>query len=499
MDKDGYTFAYADQASGERIVIPLPATWGLATSCMEFLEKGICSTHENHVLRFQEDGVRWMFTNPKDILLADEMGLGKTLQTVLLFNCIVEQKNRALKILIVCPNNAKLVWKQHCEQLLVRQHEIELVSTSLCMGLGDILIANYEAVVKWDTALVFTKWDIVVFDEGHKIKNPSAKRSRACYSIRGEKNVIITGTPIVNYAYEVFPLIHYLDPENHPSASRHERLYGGRGNSRFGYNLNRLNSLLRATIMLRRRKKDVLTELPAKWRRVIEYEAPEDLQKLIEEEKKLWKEMKSSVTAAQAQMLSAMANESDTAMSDVDWASIIDSLMLTKRTAFTEMSRIAHLIGIAKIPFIIEHVEDLLENVDKVVVFGHHRDVLQAIHKHFGQKSVLLIGGNSNQPQAIVDAQNRFNNDPNCRVFVGGIKIAEAYSLRGTSTVVFTEQSWIPGEYTQSEDRCHGIGRGEIDASRLNILHITFQDSLDTEKAQLNIQKQRSIDRAMNR
>src|SRR5678815_1736524 len=123
-DKAGYIFTYADTEAPYRIVILLRKTWRHATGCMEFLEKGICKAHEKHVLRFQEDGVRWMVTNPKNILHADEMGLGKTVQACLYINCAYPRY-----ILIVCAKNAKLVWKHHLEELMVKPYEVEMVST----------------------------------------------------------------------------------------------------------------------------------------------------------------------------------------------------------------------------------------------------------------------------------------------------------------------------------------------------------------------------------
>jgi SNF2 family DNA or RNA helicase len=81
-------------------------------------------------------------------------------------------------------------------------------------------------------------------------------------------------------------------------------------------------------------------------------------------------------------------------------------------------------------------------------------------------------------------------------VFVGGITLAAGYSLKGTSTVIFVEEDWVPGIMTQAEDRCHGIGRGEADAGSLMIHHLCFEDSLDTHKAKKTIRKQKSIDRA---
>lgn len=441
-------------------------------------------------LPFQVEGIQWMLRNEHNILLADEMGLGKTVEVMGYINVA-----HPIRILVVCPNNAKLIWKRHFETWCIHPYEVELASTQLYM-FSDVVIMNYEAMVKWSISVAKQDWDLVVYDEGHYIKNPSAKRSKACYATHGAKEIIVTGTPIVNYPYELFPLIHYLDRTNWPEYGRFERNYGSRGNNKFGHNLNYLNSLLRATIMLRRFKKDVLPQLPRKRRQVVEFEVTPEVHKLIEEEMALFNDLQRDANAAEAQWLAAMKNESDVVGDDIDWAALIESLQSTKRFSFERMAEIAHKIGIAKLPYVLEHIENALESREKVIVFGHHRDVLTAIAKHFNQCSVLVLGGHADQGAITQTAADRFNNNDQCRLFVGGVTLASAYSLQQSSTVVFVEEGWVPGIYTQAEDRAHGIGRGDAEAKSMLIQHLVFEDSLDTKKAQMVIRKQRSIDKA---
>ena len=446
-------------------------------------------------LQFQLDGIRDMLrmSAMHNILLADEPGLGKTIETLGFIN-VTHPK----RILVVCPNNLKLVWKRHFEDWCIhKDYEVEVASTQLYWW-GDVVIMNYEAVIKWGDALKTQQWDLVVFDEMQYLKNPSAKRSKASYAIRGNTAIGITGTPIVNYPYELFPLIHYLDRPNWPEYGRFEAEHGSYSNNKLGRNLNRLNAKLRATIMIRRLKKDVLSELPKKRRQVVELEVSDDLRKVIEEEKKLFNSMKDGNDLAMVNLVNAMRNESDTAMDDIDWASIIEAMKYTRRYAFEEMAKIAHRIARAKLPFAIEHIEQVLENREKCIVYGHHRDVLEAVHDHFDGRSTLLLGGHINQSEVAMMAADRFSNDDNCVVFVGGITLAQGYSLKGSSTVVFIEEDWVPGLMTQAEDRSHGIGRGDSDAASLLIQHLVFEDSLDTAKAKLTIKKQKSIDRAVN-
>jgi len=473
------------------IEIPLPDYIGMP-DCPD--NRDDCDFgHKIHVMQFQLDGVRWMLANPKNILYADDPGLGKTVGAMMYINA-THPKN----ILVVCPNNVKLVWRDHFQFWCIHKdilENMEVAHTAL-WTFSPVTIMNYEAVRKWIGSIKTMYWDLVIFDEMHYLKTPNSARSRACYSVKADKAMGLTGTPIVNYIEEAFPLIHYLDPDNWHEFGAFASTYMSYGN-RFGKNLQSFNARLRATIMLRRFKKDVLAELPKKRRQMVQFEVDPEVAKLIEEEKQLWNSMQGKNDDFEAvKMLNAMRNDSDTVVDDIDWAKLIEELKYTKRYAFERMAAIAHQIGLAKVPLAIEFITNALENKEKVVVFGHHRDVLTRIASHFAPHSVLLIGGGSNQAEATRIASGKFSNDPDCNVFVGGITLAAGYSLKGTSTVIFIEEDWVPGIMTQAEDRTHGIGRGEAEAVSLMIHHLVFEDSLDTYKAKLTMRKQKSIDRA---
>lgn len=443
---------------------------------------------------FQIENVRRMLRDHrgKNTLLADEMGLGKTVSVMGFINAALRADSR---ILVVCPNNIKLVWLRHFQEWCIHPYDVEVASSQL-YTFSDVVIMNYEATVKWGPSLAKQPWDLVVFDEMHYLKTPSTKRAKMCYKIHAKKAIGVTGSPIVNYPDEAFPLLHYLDRPTWPEFEgfKHEYIVSG---SRFGRNLNRLNARLRATIMLRSLKKDVLTQLPRKRRQVIEFEVPDEVKSLIQKEIDLWNTMQGNDGYDTLKLVNALRNESDVAGDDVDWEALILALQTTKKYAFEEMARIAHEIGRAKIPFVIEHITDILENREKCAVFGHHRDVLTKVAEAF-PGSALILGGNTDQARANSEAEEKFANDENCRVFVGGIHAAQGYSLRTGSTVVFIEEDWVPGLMTQAEDRMHGIGRGDHEAKSLLVHHLVFADSLDTVKAKKAIKKQQGIERALN-
>jgi SNF2 family DNA or RNA helicase len=469
--------------------IPVPDYVGMP-DCPEASTEDCSFGHKVHVMQFQLDGVRWMLANPRNLLYADEPGLGKTVGMMLYINAVHPES-----IAVICPNNVKLVWRDHFRFWCVHKDlldDLEVAHTAL-WTFSPVTIMSYESVRKWQEPLRKMKPALVIFDEFHYCKTPSSQRSKACYSLTGDKFAGLTGTPIVNYIEEAFPLIHKLDPDTWYEYGTFASQYMSAGN-RFGKNLARFNERLRSTIMLRRFKKDVLKELPKKRRAVVEFEVEPDVKALIEQEKQLWNTMAGNDYES-VKMLNAMRNDSETTMDDIDWARVIEELRFTRKFAFEEMARIAHMIALAKVPLAIEFITNSLESKEKVIVFGHHRDVLTKIADHFKPNSVLLLGGSGNQAEATAMATARFANDDSCTVFVAGITLAAGYSLKGSSTIIFVEEDWVPGRMTQAEDRSHGIGRGEASTS-LMIHHLVFEDSLDTYKAKLTIKKQKAIDRA---
>src|SRR5690606_16135176 len=161
--------------------------------------------------------------------------------------------------------------------------------------------------------------------------------------------------------------------------------------------------------------------------------------------------------------------------------------------AFEELSALRHEMGIAKVPAVIEHIKETLENTDKIVVFAHHHDVVNAIAQAFGDIAVKLTGvESSDERQAAVD---RFQNDPNCRLFIGTIGAAGVgLTLTAASTMIFAELDWVPGRVTQAEDRIHRIG--QLDS--VLIQHLVVDGSLDAKMAWVLVEKQEIIDKALD-
>ena len=412
-------------------------------------------------LPFQKAGIAYVLKR-KNCLIGDEMGLGKTIQAIGTIN-VTNPKT----VLVVCPASLKLNWKNEMKKWLVAERTIDVVNGGgdQIPAKPDVVIINYDVLTKHAKALQSRTWGMVVMDEVHKIKNPKAKRTVVAVSIKAKRKLALTGTPITNRPIELQPIAGYLDHDSFGNFFNFARKYAGAYKSRFGWdfsgssNLDELQRRLRQSFMIRRKKEEVLKDLPAKVRQVIVLPSKAYSGELIKE-------------------FDAMADAvSDTTYDDV---------------SFEQMSGVRHAMALAKVDDVIDHLTDIDH---QVVVMAHHKDVVEGIKVGLeaAGKTVVTLTGDCNQAhrQHSVDTFQAGDAD----VFIGTIGAAGVgITLTAASHVVFAELSWVPGDVSQAEDRCHRIGQ----ENSVLIQHLVVDGSLDARMAEVLVQKQKVLDRALD-
>jgi len=450
-------------------------------------------------LPYQRAGIASALTRPS-ILFGDEMGLGKTIQAIGVINADPTLK----RILIVCPASLRLNWYRELQKWLTRELSIVLADSKVWRGGYDVTIINYDILTKHSAKLRETAWDLVICDEAHYLKNPDAKRTQAVCGkekkgvvevepIRARRRMLLTGTPIPNRPIEGWTIFHYLDPVEFRSFFGYAKRYAGAYQGAYGWdfsgsaNLPELQDKLRGTIMIRRLKADVLTELPAKRRSVIEIPA-NGASGAVKAEQQAWERKEETMLAMRTAVELAKASENPD-----DYADAVASLKTAATAAFAEISKLRHDTAVAKIPYVIEHLRNAIEDGSKVVVFAHHHDVIDALAAEFGSQAVTMYG---DVPMATRQANvDRFQSDPGCLVFIGGIQAAGVgITLTAASHVVFAELDWVPGNVTQAEDRCHRIGQHEM----VIVEHLVLEGSLDARMAAILVQKQEVLAAALD-
>jgi len=251
-------------------------------------------------------------------------------------------------------------------------------------------------------------------------------------------------------------------------------------------NLPELQDKLRGSVMVRRLKRDVLTELPAKRRSVIELPA-NGAHAAVEAEQRAYESHEETLEALRVAVELAKASDRPE-----DYEDAVNRLRDAVRCAFTDMSRVRHATALAKVPYVVEHLKEIIEAGGKVVCFAHHRDVIAAIIAEF-PGAVQVTGDDA--MQARQDAVDRFQAGA-CSLFVGNIQAAGVgLTLTAAAHVVFAELDWVPGNVTQAEDRCHRIGQH----SAVLVQHLVLEGSLDSRMAHILVEKQRVIDEALDK
>jgi len=431
-------------------------------------------------LPFQRAGIAYAMART-NVLIADEMGLGKTIQGIGICNADASVRN----VLIVCPASLKLNWRKEFTKWDVKGLTVGIADTKIGVPQTDVVIVNYDILVKLSDQLRARAWDVLIADECHKAKNPGAQRTQELLgkrtwipaerrwnvdktAIAAARRVFLTGTPIVNRPCELWPFVLSLDPEGLGKfKSVYEKRYCAAGVNRWGYytkggasNLDELQTKLRSIFMIRRLKSEVIKDLPAKRRQVILLEGDASTRVLVEKERAAY-----------------------------------DALVMEEGegVTFESMSAIRKQVAIAKLPFAIEHITDALEDVEKVVVMAHHHKVIDGLAQAFGAAAVVVDGRVPvAERQAAVD---RFQTDPTCTVFIGSIQAAGVgLTLTAAHVVIFVELDWVPGNVTQAEDRCHRIGQTET----VLVQHLVLNESVDANLADKIISKQAIIDQALD-
>ena len=478
---------------------------------------------------FQRAGVQFLAEHAA-CLLGDEMGTGKTIQTAGLLNLCQDIH----RVLVVCPASLRLNWRRELERWIVaeRRLAVHIATTKEALetlrafwddaaGGLRVVILNYDILHTFETkraeeyrtkdgqrktrdiwAFPYGGLDLLVADEAHYLKNDTSRRSKAVRCIAARRRLLLTGTPLVNRPKELYPMLNYLDPQEWGSFWRYGMRYCnahqisiGRGRTAWDFSgashLDELQDRLRSTLMLRRLKRDVLTELPAKQRQVIELPA-NGASKAVSAEMAAVARHGERLSTLQTAVELAKASESDDTYEDA-----VAALRSGAQAAFTEMSTLRHDTAVAKIPYVVAHAQEALEadEAGKLILFAHHHDVVAGLQAGLAEYGPVILTGEISSPVIRQAAVDRFQTDPTCRVFIGSITTAGVgITLTASSHVIFAELDWVPGNITQAEDRAHRIGQ----TGMVLVQHLVLEGSLDATMARRLVAKQAVLDAALD-
>lgn len=449
-------------------------------------------------LPFQRGGIAYC-AGKEYAIYGDEMGLGKTVEAIGEINY---DPNPIKNILIIPPAGLTLNWEKELLRWMTRDLSGDFATGSKLPN-SDIVIMNYEIAYRLKDQIqarhLVKPWDYHIYDEFHYMKNPSARRTQAILgdgtaqslALFAKKKRWLSGTPFLNRPIELWPTLREADPHGlgcslYLYGERYCQAYENDMEYKGAKNLESLQERLRSRLMVRRLKKDVLKELPPKRRQIIPLPVGANARKAVQAEMNFY--------ANNQAMIDQAVEKAERAQAVGDSASFNTAskdLKDLKQVAFEEMSKLRHDTGVAKIPYLIQYIESIMEQQQKIVLFIHHEDVNDPILEHFGRIAVQRNGRmNKAAKQLSVD---RFMEDCSVRLFIGSITEAVGYTTTIGEYCLIGEEDWRPTVVSQAEDRLHRIGqRGHV-----LVQHLVFDGSLDARMVKKTVEKQEIIDAAL--
>ena len=370
-------------------------------------------------------------------ILADQPRVGKTLPTA-----AAALEN--LPALIVCPAIAKTVWESAFARLApnVSVHVVNGKREASEVNSADVTIINYD-VLQYGITNV-DRYNTLVLDECHRIKNPKAQRTKAAMLAMKKIDYVYacSGTPIPNRPIELWPILHGLGIYRggwFDFAARYAKMWSAPWglDTSGASNLPELKALMLPHV-LRRKKEDIFKD---------------------------YKEPQVSLITFD------LANDKREQSFDADALMANPNALL----AFEGLAEIMREAGMRKVKAASEFIDDLLQSNEPVVVFAHHKDVVAELQKLlFVHNPVVIVGNTSKQNR--YKALKYFQTGVT-KLIIGNIQsMSEGVDLSAADTIVFVECTWSTSALEQASSRVENINKSGIPPV---IYILTIKASLD--------------------
>ncbi|MCQ2977436.1 MAG: SNF2-related protein [archaeon] len=423
---------------------------------------------------YQEDGIKWLKTLYKYGLggiLADDMGLGKTIEIIGFLNEIKPNG----PVLIVCPKSLVFNWMNEFNKFsnktkvipisgLSKEREKSIKKiTGKC-----VVLISYDTLRNDIDKFCSIDFDCVILDEAQYIKNAFAKKTNAVKKIKSKHQFALTGTPIENNIYDLWSIFDFLMPEYLQSLADFKSSY--ESNEEY---VKKVKVLI-SPFVLRRRKKDVLKQLPEKYEVYITCE-------MLEEQRKLYDSYRVE--------LKRKLNQADTK----DTIQILSFLTRMRQLCVDPSLFIENYTGgSGKINTLVDIINKKTSENHRILVFSQFVSALEIVKKKLKSNGILyeVITGETSAKER-VNICEKFNNDETIKVVLISLKAGgTGLNLIGADTVIHLDPWWNLAAENQASDRAHRIGQ----IHNVEVIKLVAENSIEQRVINIQNEKKELVD-----
>ncbi len=454
--------------------------WQQALQRMEEVRKFVPVVPKNlqaDLRPYQEAGYAWLARLSKWGLggcLADDMGLGKTVQTL----GILLDRAPEGPTLIVAPTSVGINWERETRRFAPslrpflyrdedRQHLLENA------GPMDLVITSYQLLQRDAAKFARRRWHTLVLDEAQFIKNSQTKTARAIRDLECDWAVALTGTPLENHLGELWSLMRAICPGLFGSWERFRKQFAEPIEKLHDKNsLKRLSKVVQPFI-LRRTKKEVLSELPARTEIVLDAElSPAEREKY---------DAARLAALSELSVNSATEPDQQRRIRVLAWLTRLRQLACHPRLVDSRWSKSS-----AKLDLLLEIVDELREGDHRALVFSQfvqHLSIVREALDRAGVSYQYLDGATpANKRQEAIDAFQRGEGD----LFLISLKAGgTGLNLTAADYVIHLDPWWNPAVEDQATDRAHRIGQQRA----VTVYRLVAKDTIEEQILALHADK----------
>jgi SNF2 family DNA or RNA helicase len=450
---------------------------------VESLEPELPSTLQAELRDYQLEGFRWLARLAHwgvGACLADDMGLGKTLQSL----AVILTRAPKGATLVIAPTSVCMNWLSEAQKFAPTLNPIQFGSGDRQQALDglkplDLVVCSYGLLQQEDVAEMLSKitWETIVLDEAQSIKNFATKRSQAAMNLHGKFKIVATGTPIENHLGELWNLFRFINPGllgslddfNLRFANAIERSGDAPADKLRQRNTRLQLKKLLQPFILRRLKRDVLTELPSRTEITLQVELSQAEMAFYE---------------ALRQQAIAKLTDSDAPPGQKHLQVLAEIMKLRRACCNPQLVTAGVPIPSAKLQLFGEVLTELLENKHKALVFSQFVDHLHILQEYLESQKIAYQYLDGSTPardrQARVDAFQAGQGD----VFLISLKAGgTGLNLTAADYVIHMDPWWNPAVEDQASDRTHRIGQQRpVTIYRLVAQHTIEEKIVDLHK-----------------